>query len=66
MTYLSEEAKVVYKSKDGNEEKIFDALEWVAPCVLMSKIRVSRLSVITDTIVMSAAVSGKSMIRRAS
>jgi hypothetical protein len=28
MTYLPEEAKVVYKSKDGNEEKVFDALEW--------------------------------------
>ena len=30
MTYLPEEAKVVYKSKDGNEEKVFEALEWLA------------------------------------
>ncbi len=30
MTYIPEESKVVYQSKDGNEEKIFDALEWLA------------------------------------
>ena len=30
MTYIPEESKVVYKSKDGEEEKIFDALEWLA------------------------------------
>ena len=30
MTYIPEESKVVYKSKDGKEEKIFDALEWLA------------------------------------
>jgi hypothetical protein len=27
MTYVPEESKVVYKSKDGKEEKIFDALQ---------------------------------------
>ena len=30
MTYLPEEAKVVYKSGDGNEEKVFNTLEWLA------------------------------------
>ncbi len=30
MTYLPGKAKVVYKSKDGKEEKVFDALEWLA------------------------------------
>ena len=30
MTYLPEEAKVIYQSKDGNEEKVFDALQWLA------------------------------------
>jgi len=31
MTYLSEESKVTYCSKDGKQEKVFDALEWLAP-----------------------------------
>ena len=30
MTYLPEESNVIYKSKDGREEKVFDALEWLA------------------------------------
>lgn len=30
MTYLPEESKVVYGSKDGKDEKVFDALEWLA------------------------------------
>jgi hypothetical protein len=30
MHYIPEEAKVVYQSKDGKEEKVFDALEWLA------------------------------------
>jgi len=30
MTYLPEESKVIYESKDGKEEKVFDALEWLA------------------------------------
>jgi len=28
MTYFPEDSKVVYRSKDGKEEKILDALEW--------------------------------------
>ena len=30
MTYLPEESKVTYESKDGKEEKAFDALDWLA------------------------------------
>jgi hypothetical protein len=30
MTYLPEVSKVVYRSKEGKEEKVFDALEWLA------------------------------------
>jgi hypothetical protein len=30
MTYIPQESKVVYLSKDGKEEKVFDALEWLA------------------------------------
>ena len=30
MTYIPEESKVSYQSKDGKDEKIFDALEWLA------------------------------------
>ncbi|MEE9609795.1 MAG: transposase, partial [Desulfatiglandales bacterium] len=30
MTYFPEDSKVVYRSKDGKEEKIFDAIEWLA------------------------------------
>jgi Putative transposase len=30
MSYLSEESKVIYESKDGKQEKVFDVLEWLA------------------------------------
>jgi len=30
MSYVEEEVQVLYRSKDGEEEKIFDALEWLA------------------------------------
>lgn len=30
LTYIPEESKVVNQSKDGKEEKVFDALEWLA------------------------------------
>jgi hypothetical protein len=30
MTYLQEESKALYQSKDGKKEKTFDALEWLA------------------------------------
>ena len=30
MAYIPEEATVIYQSKDGKEEKVFDALEWLA------------------------------------
>jgi hypothetical protein len=28
--YLAEPSKVVYRAKDGTDEKVFDALEWLA------------------------------------
>jgi hypothetical protein len=30
MQHLAEPSKVVYRAKDGTEEKVFDALEWLA------------------------------------
>jgi hypothetical protein len=30
MTYISEESKVLYRSKAGKKENMFDALEWLA------------------------------------
>ena len=30
MTYIPEESKVIYQSKDGKNEKVFDPLEWIA------------------------------------
>jgi hypothetical protein len=29
MTYLPEESKVIYESKDGKGEKVFEALKWL-------------------------------------
>jgi hypothetical protein len=34
MTYIPGESKVVYQSKDGKEERVFDTLEWLAAHVL--------------------------------
>jgi len=30
MIYIPEESKVIYQSKDGKNEKVFDAFEWLA------------------------------------
>jgi hypothetical protein len=30
MTYIPEESRIIYQSKDGKNEKVFDALEWLA------------------------------------
>jgi len=30
MTYISEESKVLYRSKEGKKDNAFDALEWLA------------------------------------
>ena len=30
MTYIPDESKVIYQSKDGKDEKVFDPLEWIA------------------------------------
>jgi hypothetical protein len=37
MSYISEEKRVIYQSKDGKEEKIFDALEWLATMPALPK-----------------------------
>ncbi len=31
MTYVKEESRVVYESKDAKPQKVFDALEWPCP-----------------------------------
>jgi hypothetical protein len=36
MTYIREESKVIYKSKDGRQQKAFDALEWLAAIYVFS------------------------------
>jgi hypothetical protein len=30
MTYLPEESRIIYRSKDNRQEKTFDALDWLA------------------------------------
>ena len=30
VTYIPAQSKVIYQSKDGKEEKVFDVLEWLA------------------------------------
>ena len=30
MTYLPEESRIIYRSKDNRQEKAFDALDWLA------------------------------------
>jgi hypothetical protein len=37
-TYILEDSKVIYKSKDGKQRKIFDALEWFAAMCLDNNI----------------------------
>jgi hypothetical protein len=45
MTYIQEESKVIYQSKDGKEEKILDALDWLAAmCYQPQHIGVGRFS----------------------
>ena len=38
MTYIPDESKVVYKSKDAKEERTFDALEWLAAIAMASHV----------------------------
>jgi putative transposase len=33
MTYLPEESPIIYRSKDNRQEKIFDALDWLAAMI---------------------------------
>jgi hypothetical protein len=39
MTYIPEEPKVVYRSKDGKNEKTYSALEWLAVMFSLSRAR---------------------------
>jgi len=55
MSYIREEAKVVYQSKDGKREKVFDASNGWRPCLLMSQRKASRWSDTTAIIATSAA-----------
>jgi hypothetical protein len=70
--YIPEGSKVSYQSKDGKEEKVFDALEWprwqagckhLRPCVAMCLTRVSRWPDTMAIIVMFHEASGKKKIR---
>jgi hypothetical protein len=38
MTYIPEESKIIYQSKDGKEEKVVDALEWLAAIPVKPKL----------------------------
>ena len=38
MTYVRNESKVTYQSKDGKEKKTFDALEWLAAMPVVPKL----------------------------
>ena len=38
MTYVRDESKVTYQSKDGKEKKTFDALEWLAAMPVVPKL----------------------------
>jgi hypothetical protein len=72
MTYIREESKVIYKSKDGRQQKAFDALEWRRQqagckhwllCLLIYLIKESRWSDTMATTVMSAVGDGKRKTR---
>ncbi len=60
MSYLREEAKVVYESKDGKHEKVFNALEWLAAMTSHIPEKGGRWSDTTAIIVTSAAGDAKS------
>jgi len=73
MSYVPEEAKVVYRSKDGKEEKVFDALEWPRqkaagckhsrPCANMFRTKGSKWFDTMDITATSAWENGKSKTR---
>jgi endonuclease III len=37
MTYIPEQSKVLYQSKDGKQQKVFDVLEWLAAMLAAAK-----------------------------
>jgi hypothetical protein len=69
-TDIPEESKVLYRSKDGKNEKTFDALEWLAamcsPCPLQrraSPTRENRWSDTTGITATSVGVNGRRQTR---
>lgn len=73
MTYLPDESQVLYRSKDGKNEKTFDALEWLAAmpaCACrtqtgapMFPIRANKWFVSMATTAMSVGVNAKRQTR---
>ena len=41
MTYLPEESRIIYRSKDNRQEKAFDALEWLAAMTLHIRFKIA-------------------------
>ncbi len=60
MTYIPEESKVLYRSKDGKKENIFDPWSGWQPCVPMSQTRGNRWSDIMASTLTSPGEDGKS------
>jgi len=59
MTYQPEESKVIYESKDGKEEKIFDALDWLVAMTSHVPNKGSKWSGIMGITVMSLGETGR-------
>jgi hypothetical protein len=59
MQYLAEPSKVVYRAKGGTEEKVFDALEWLAAMCSHSRTGGNKWSGTMATTVMSPGESEK-------
>jgi hypothetical protein len=62
MTYLPEESKVIYESKDAQKEKVFDALEWSCPVkylmLIVKKINISFIQFNRSVAIESAYLTG--------
>ncbi len=60
MTYIPEQSRIIYQSKDGKEQKVFDALEWLAAmCSHVPNKGEQMVRYYGHYIVMSVAVNGK-------
>ena len=63
ITYLPEESKVIYQSKDAQKEKVFDALEWLAAMSSHVPDKGSRWSAIMGIAVMFPGGNGRNKAR---